>query len=74
MATKKPSDNSLHHETDYLLGNERRIHTRPHQEAFRHPLGMTVNKETQVEIRDEDMDLLRETERRGFIQIRFKKR
>nr|DAI14306.1 MAG TPA: hypothetical protein [Caudoviricetes sp.] len=39
MATKKPSDNSLHHETDDLLGNERRIHTRPHQEAFRHPLG-----------------------------------
>lgn len=36
--------------------------------------GMTVNKETQVEIRDDDMDLLRETEKRGFIQIRFKKR
>ena len=38
------------------------------------PWGMTVNKETKVEIRDEDMDLLRETEKRGFIQIRFKKR
>lgn len=37
------------------------------------PWGMTVNKETQVEIRDEDMELLREVERRGFIQIRFKK-
>ncbi len=34
---------------------------------------MTVNKETQVEIRDGDMELLREVERRGFIQIRFKK-
>lgn len=41
---------------------------------FGTPCGMTVNKETQAEIRDEDMELLRETERRGFIQIRFKKR
>lgn len=37
------------------------------------PCGMTVNKDTKADIRDEDMELLRETERRGFIQIRFKK-
>ena len=44
------------------------------RKRFGIPWGMTVNKETKVEIRDEDMDLLRETEKRGFIQIRFKKR
>lgn len=37
------------------------------------PWEVTVNGETKADIRDEDMDLLRETERRGFIQIRFKK-
>ena len=44
------------------------------RKRFGIPWGKTVNKETKVEIRDEDMDLLRETEKRGFIQIRFKKR
>lgn len=36
---------------------------------------VTVNGETcePVEVRAEDWDLLRETERRGFIQIRMKK-
>lgn len=32
----------------------------------------TVNGETPAEIKDEDVELLRETERRGFIQLRFK--
>ncbi len=32
----------------------------------------SVNGETSAEIREEDMELLRETERRGFIQIRNK--
>ena len=36
------------------------------RKRFGIPWGMTVNKETKVEIRDEDMDLLRETEKRGF--------
>ena len=39
------------------------------RKRFGIPWGMTVNKETKVEIRDEDMDLLRETEKRGFTQI-----
>lgn len=43
------------------------------RKRFGIPCGMTVNKETKADIRDEDMELLRETERRGFIQIRFKK-
>lgn len=33
---------------------------------------MSVNAETPAEIRDEDIELLRETEKRGFIQLRFK--
>lgn len=42
------------------------------EERFNIPHGVTVNGETckDVEIRDEDWDLLRETERRGYIQIR----
>ena len=32
----------------------------------------SVNGETPAVIREEDMELLRETERRGFIQIRNK--
>lgn len=34
---------------------------------------VTVNGETRAEIRDEDMELLREVERRGFLRIRNKK-
>lgn len=33
---------------------------------------MTVNGETRADIRDGDMELLRETARRGFIEIRNK--
>lgn len=33
---------------------------------------MSVNAETPAEIKDEDIELLRETENRGFIQLRFK--
>lgn len=42
------------------------------EERFNIPHCVTVNGETcrAVEIRDEDMDLLRETARRGYIQIR----
>ena len=32
----------------------------------------SLNGETTAEIREEDMELLRKTERRGFIQIRNK--
>lgn len=33
---------------------------------------MNINGETFAEIKDEDVELLRETEKRGFIQLRFK--
>lgn len=42
------------------------------RDRFSIPNYTTVNGETPCEIRDEDMELLRETEKRGFIQIRNK--
>lgn len=33
---------------------------------------MSVNRETPCDIKEKDMELLRETEKRGFIQIRNK--
>ena len=45
------------------------------QERFKLPKCVTVNGETcqPCEIDDEDWELLKETERRGYIQIRIKK-
>ena len=45
------------------------------ENRFGFPHCVTVNGETcrPVEVRDEDWELLRETERRGYIQIRNKK-
>ena len=42
------------------------------QERFKIPAGVTINGETcqPVEIADEDWELLKETERRRYIQIR----
>ncbi len=42
------------------------------RDKFNIPPHVSVNYETSCEIRDEDMDLLHETEKRGFIQIRKK--
>lgn len=36
------------------------------------PREVSVNGETEADIREEDMPLLQETERRGFIRIRRK--
>ena len=36
--------------------------------------GMTVNRETQADIREEDLGLFRETARRGYFEIRFKRK
>lgn len=35
-------------------------------------VGMTINGELACDIKDENMELLKETEKRGFIQIRRK--
>lgn len=43
------------------------------RDRFNIPDYTTVNGETVCNIRDEDMELLRETEKRGYIQIRLKK-
>lgn len=37
------------------------------------PPGMTVNRETRADIRDEDVEMFRETARRGYFEIRIKK-
>lgn len=42
------------------------------RERFGIPQYTTVNGETTCEIKDEDLPLLQETARRGFIQIRNK--
>lgn len=42
------------------------------RKRFNLPSGITVNGEIVADIRDEDMELLRETEKIGFIQIRYK--
>ena len=42
------------------------------RKRFNLPSGITVNGETVADIRDEDMELLRDTEKIGFIQIRYK--
>lgn len=42
------------------------------RDKFNIPEYTTVNGETPCDIKDEDMGLLRETERRGYVQIRNK--
>lgn len=43
------------------------------RERFAMPMnGMTVNGELTCDIRDDDLELLKETEKRGFIKIRRK--
>ena len=42
------------------------------RDRFNIPDYTTVNGETPCNIKDEEMELLRETERRGYIQIRNK--
>lgn len=42
------------------------------REKFNIPSYTSVNYETECEIRDENLPLLQETARRGFIQIRNK--
>lgn len=42
------------------------------RDKFNIPEYTTVNGETSCNIKDEDMELLKETERRGYIQIRNK--
>ena len=44
-------------------------HIRRIMDKFNIPNQMTVNRVTLVEIKEEDMEQLREVEKRGFIQI-----
>ncbi len=71
MANKKQKVtiywNTRHIKPEDIPEVKRRI-----QERFNIPNYLTVNGETDFYISDEDMKLLRETEKRGFIQIRNK--
>ncbi len=58
--------------TIYWVTNDKSIKERIRQ-RFGIPIGMTVNGETDAEIMEDDMPLLEETAKRGFIQIRYKK-
>lgn len=42
------------------------------REKFHLPEGMNINGETVADIREEYLPLLRECERRGFLEIRIK--
>ena len=46
--------------------------TKKSRDKFNIPDYTTVNGETPCDIKEEDIELLRETENRGFIQIRNK--
>ncbi len=43
------------------------------REKFNLPSYVSINGETPCDVREEDLELLRECEHRGFIQIRNKK-
>ncbi|MCD8386255.1 MAG: hypothetical protein LUD17_05115 [Bacteroidales bacterium] len=55
----------------YWLTNDRAVIDRI-RSRFSIKGGITVNGETPVRIKAEDMPVLEETERRGFIQLRRK--
>lgn len=55
------------------LSKEKSLETKNKiKERFNIPNYTSINGETPCEIKDEDLELLRECERRGFIQIRNK--
>lgn len=57
--------------TIYWVTNDRPTNNKI-RDRFGIPYTMTVNGETPAEIKEEDMPLLEETERRGFIRIRYR--
>lgn len=67
MANKKQKVTIYWNTRHIKLEVKRRI-----RERFGIPNHTTVNGETDCYIHEEDMELLRETEKRGFIQIRNK--
>lgn len=59
--------------TIYFRHSDKEINDRI-RKRFGMPMsGMTVNGELECDIKDEDLELLIETEKRGFIQIRRKR-
>lgn len=61
----------MKHLTIYWKTNETDVITKI-RNRFGIPSYMSINGETKANIKDEDLPLLEETARRGFIQIRYK--
>ena len=58
--------------TIYFCQSDKKTNDRI-RERFGMPMvGMTVNGELTCDIREDDLELLKETEKRGFIKIRRK--
>ena len=58
--------------TIYFCKSNKEVNDKIRQRFGMPMVGMSVNGEITCDIRDEDLELLKETERRGFIQIRRK--
>lgn len=63
---------TIHWNTKHLGPEEATRIKKRIRDRFHIPDYMTVNGETPCEIREEDMELLREVEKRGYIQLRKK--
>ena len=70
-STSHHLDTNMVRLTIYWITNDRATNNKI-RERFGIPYTMTVNGETEADIREEDMPLLEETQKRGFIQIRYK--
>ena len=58
--------------TIYFCHSDKETNDKIRQRFGMPMVGMTVNGELECDIKDEDLELLKETEKRGFIQIRRK--
>lgn len=58
--------------TIYFCQSDKETNDRIRERFSMPTIGMTVNGELTCDIKDEDLELLKETEKRGFIQIRNK--
>lgn len=58
--------------TIYFCNSDKETNDRIRERFSMPMIGMTVNGELTCDIREDDLELLKETEKRGFIKIRRK--
>jgi len=58
--------------TIYFCHSDKETNDRIRERFGMPTIGMTVNGELECDIREDDLELLKETEKRGFIKIRKK--